>query len=99
MIPDEMLGRVMMSKKGRDQGKTFVIVKVINEQYVIVADGELRKIEHPKMKNVRHLQFTHLVAEDVLESLQNGEVPANHIIRKNLKRMVAHTESTGKEVW
>ncbi len=63
-------------------------MKVINERYLIISDGDLRKIENPKKKNVRHLHFTRLRAEDVLDCLHKGEIPANHIIKRNIKQIL-----------
>jgi ribosomal protein L14E/L6E/L27E len=79
---------VVISKSGRDLGKVFVVVKVLNERYLNVSDGDLRKIEVPKKKNIKHLHFTPIRADDVLEYLQKGEIPANHVIKKNIKQIV-----------
>lgn len=95
----DRLGRVVYSKSGRDQGKMFVIVQEVNDRFVMLADGDLRKIENPKLKNISHIQFTRMKAEDVMEYLSRAEKPANHIIKKNLKRLVESGESDGKEVW
>jgi len=94
-----MLGKVVYSKNGRDKGRMFVIVEVVNERFVLLADGDLRKIENPKAKNIKHLQMTRMQADDVLTCLNRGEKPDNHIIRKNLKRLQEAGELDGKEVW
>jgi ribosomal protein L14E/L6E/L27E len=94
-----MLGRVVFSKTGRDKGKPFIIVQVVNERYVIVSDGNIRKIENPKMKNVKHLQYTKMQADEVIDYLDRGEIPDNHIIRKNIKQILERGETDGKEVW
>jgi ribosomal protein L14E/L6E/L27E len=73
---------VVLSKSGRDRGKAFVVVRVINERYLSLSDGDLRKIENPKKKNIRHLQVTSIPAEEVLDCLHKGEIPANHVIKK-----------------
>lgn len=99
MISETMLGRVVLSKAGRDKGKAFVIIRVVNERYVIVSDGDLRKIENPKMKNVKHLQYTKMQADEVINYLNRGETPDNHIIRKNIKQILERGDSDGKEVW
>jgi len=82
-----LLGRVVISKSGRDLGKPFVVVRVINERYLSLSDGDLRKIENPKKKNVRHLKVTLVQAEEVLECLNRGEVLTNQIIKRNLKQL------------
>ena len=49
------VGDVVISKKGHDKKKAF-IVAVLNENYVLIADGKTRKLDSPKQKNVRHLE-------------------------------------------
>ena len=64
------------------------MVKVINDRYLDISDGDLRKIENPKKKNIRHIQFTQIRADDVWERLHKGETPPNHIIKKNIKQIL-----------
>ncbi|MDD4170930.1 MAG: hypothetical protein PHQ94_01690 [Syntrophomonas sp.] len=65
-----------------------MVVRVINDRYLSISDGDLRKIEKPKKKNIRHLHFTSLRADDVLDYLQKGEIPANHVIKRNIKQLI-----------
>ncbi len=82
---DELsLGQVVSSRAGRDRGRYFVVVEILDDRFVAVADGDLRKVENPKKKNVRHL----LVHNDVLplgEKLRAGERVSNAELRKMLK--------------
>ena len=48
---------VLLSKAGRDRGRFFAALKVEGE-YALIADGDLRKIERPKRKNLKHLGVT-----------------------------------------
>ncbi len=84
---DERIGKVAYSKAGRDKGRIFVVVNVVDEDYVMLADGDLRKIENPKLKNVKHLTFTKLVAEDIMACINKGELPENYLIRRNIKKI------------
>ena len=59
MIP----GRVVLSTQGRDEGRYFVVLKVIDEQFVLMADGLTRKVDHPKKKKVKHLRPKPIVVE------------------------------------
>lgn len=99
MIAENLLGRIVYSRNGRDNGRPFVIIRIVNERYVIVSDGVTRKIENPKMKNVKHLQFTKLKANEVLDYLNRGEIPENHIIKRNIRQILDRGETDGKEVW
>lgn len=94
----EMLGKIVYSKAGRDQGRMFIIVDVIDENFVMLADGDLRKIENPKLKKMKHLQMTDMIAEDILTSINKGIIPENHVIKKALKKNTGGQLESGKEV-
>ncbi len=69
-------------------GKAFVVIGVINERFLSICDGELRKMENPKKKNICHVQMTSMKANEVLEYLRKGEKPPNHVIKKNIKQLI-----------
>lgn len=48
-------GQVVRSKKGRDEGKVFVITEIIDDDFLFIVDGKLRKLDRPKKKKVKHL--------------------------------------------
>ncbi|MCI5642766.1 MAG: KOW domain-containing RNA-binding protein [Peptoniphilus sp.] len=48
-------GQVVRSKKGRDEGKVFVITEIIDDDFLLLVDGKLRKLDRPKKKKVKHL--------------------------------------------
>lgn len=52
------VGRLVIAKAGRDKGRPLVIVEVVSEHYVRVADGDLRRLERPKLKKVMHCAIT-----------------------------------------
>ncbi|MDD2620271.1 MAG: KOW domain-containing RNA-binding protein [Syntrophomonadaceae bacterium] len=91
---DDRIGKIVYSKTGRDKGRMLIVVEVVNERQVLVADGEWRKIENPKMKNVKHLQWTKNKAEDIISCRRQGKIPDNHIIRKSIK-MIQDTGEGG----
>ena len=41
-------GRVVISKSGRDKGRPFLVVELLEEPYVLIADGALRRLKQPK---------------------------------------------------
>ena len=67
------LGQVVFSKSGRDSGKFYAVVEVVDETRVRVADGDLRRIAKAKVKNVKHLQSNGDVLEKIAEKLGNGQ--------------------------
>ena len=51
-------GSVVIAKAGRDKGRAFAVVSVLDSRTVLIADGKSRPLEHPKRKNIIHLQAT-----------------------------------------
>lgn len=96
-ISDDILGKLVISKSGRDLGKPFVVIKVINEKYLLICDGDIRKIEKPKKKNIRHVRITSLRADEVAKILHSGTIPANHVIKKNIRNLLDNSGEGGLE--
>lgn len=71
-----MVGKVVISKSGRDKLKKMVIVAE-TENYLLVCDGKERPVERPKRKNPKHLQFTGFC-------LQAHQFETNRALRKAL---------------
>ncbi|MDD4496193.1 MAG: KOW domain-containing RNA-binding protein [Eubacteriales bacterium] len=51
-------GDIVKSKAGRDAGKHFMVWEILDDSYVTIVDGVLRKLESPKKKKVKHLVIT-----------------------------------------
>lgn len=62
-------GRLVISKQGRDAGRMFLIMEVINDDYVLIADGDLRKVIRPKRKKVKHLIPKPIMAQMTVNGL------------------------------
>ena len=43
---------------GRDRKRLFCVVGVCDEDFVLLANGDLRKLDRPKRKRLKHLKFT-----------------------------------------
>lgn len=78
------LGQIVKSKAGRDVGKFFIIIDIVDNNYVIIADGKLRKVERPKRKKIKHLEFTDKVVETIKKKLTDNLKITNAEIRKLL---------------
>ena len=63
------VGRVVLSRAGRDQGHVFVIVDVIDEEYVAIANGCQRKVDNPKKKKIKHLVAKPELLEEIREKI------------------------------
>lgn len=52
------IGRVVEITRGRDAGLYAVVVGHVPDRYVLLADGDVRKADTPKKKNVLHVRLT-----------------------------------------
>ncbi|GAV23843.1 KOW domain-containing RNA-binding protein [Carboxydothermus pertinax] len=85
-------GQVVLSIAGRDIGTIYLIYRVIDDRYVEVVDGQHRRVENPKKKNVRHLKFLNHHVKEISEMLQTYGKVSNQEIRKVLKSIANRGE-------
>lgn len=81
------LGQVVKALAGRDKEKIFLVVGIIDDNNVYLADGAGRKIESPKRKKIKHLQKYNLISKSVNEKLVKGDVVENSEIKKELSAL------------
>lgn len=82
------IGHLVCSIQGRDSGRFYLVVEIEDGSRVRVADGEGRKVDNPKRKNVKHLKFYDVIAGEVTDKAQNGKRVTNADVRKELKSLV-----------
>ena len=80
------VGDVVISKMGRDEGRSFVVIQEVDSDFVLLADGKLRTMDHLKMKRRKHLKTTGIVVDELRKRLANGQAVENHEVRSWLKR-------------
>ena len=66
------VGSVVFSRAGRDKGIFFLVVEVVDDVYVRLADGDVRRLEKPKLKKINHLKNTGDVLANIAEKLRQG---------------------------
>ncbi|MDF9407563.1 MAG: hypothetical protein A4E52_00679 [Pelotomaculum sp. PtaB.Bin013] len=83
------VGCLVSSTKGRDRGRFYLVIGCENlSSRVRLADGEGRKVENPKFKNIKHLNIYEVIAGEVSSKAENGKRITNADIRKELKSLV-----------
>ena len=76
-VKEPELGGIALSLTGRDKGRCFIIEEIIDDNYVYITDGMLRKVAHPKKKKIKHLELKPLVFESSEYYVNKKEVPLN----------------------
>ena len=79
-----VLGQIVYSKAGRDEGKIFLITGFIDTNYVYISDGDLRRVENPKKKKIKHLVITENIIDTIAQKISTGSKITNADIRKAL---------------
>lgn len=62
---DTVIGRFAWSRAGRDKGNLFIIIDVVDDNHVLIADGMIRKLNNLKKKKIKHLNITNKVDEQI----------------------------------
>ncbi len=74
------VGNIVVSLKGHDTGRRYLVVCETDENFVLVCDGEYRKLDNPKQKRKKHLKF------DSESPIECNDALNDSILRKLLKK-------------
>lgn len=88
----DYVGKLAYSTSGRDKDKLFIILGIINKNYVYISDGELRTVEKPKKKKLKHLNITSNTAEGIKAILLAGGKVSNSTVKKIIQIMNSEEE-------
>lgn len=83
------MGNIVLSIAGRDKNEYFVITKVENN-YVYLVDGNIRKVENPKKKKIKHVELTEFFDAEIADRIRNNNKITNQDIRKSLKNKISN---------
>ena len=61
MQNNDLVGRLVFSKAGRDKDKPYIVVRVLDDNYVSLANGSTKLSEMPKKKKLKHLNLTNIL--------------------------------------
>ena len=78
-----LLGSIVTSLCGRDKGRSFVVVEIIDADYVYIADGRLRRVESPKRKKIKHISVLARTDE------AGGRMDVENVTNKSLREFLS----------
>lgn len=91
------IGQIVLVNKGRDAGQFAVIIQHIDERFVLIADGDKRKFDSPKKKNIQHLKCYNYVSPEIRNGMMESGRVTNGKIRWALGKFVEEViDSTEK---
>lgn len=66
-------GQVVLSVKGRDRGKFYVVVGLPDKNRLALADADRFNVSRPKKKNIKHVQATQRCASELTALIEAGK--------------------------
>ena len=79
MKPPILPGCAVFSKKGRDKGRYFVVLYSVDADFVMMADGDTRRLDHLKKKRRKHLTACPVECPQLLEMWEKGRLKDSDI--------------------
>jgi large subunit ribosomal protein L14e len=80
------IGQIVQVLQGRDAGEYAIVIGFEKPRFVWLADGDKRKFDRPKKKNVKHIQPTNQIAEDVVKMINETGRVTNAMLRYALNQ-------------
>ena len=87
-MPEIALGQLVIPRAGRDKGRVMIVVRIIDSDYVYIADGDLRKVEKPKKKKIKHLKVLNKISKDISLRLAKKRKLSNEEIKLTLEKLI-----------
>ncbi|MFF2890722.1 hypothetical protein [Paenibacillus sp. NPDC057967] len=81
METQPQVGQIVKVLRGKDEESYAVVIGIIDERFVMIADGDKRRFDSPKKKNVLHLQLQPAISQEVTTSLQESGRVTNAKLR------------------
>ena len=69
-VSSPQVGQLVRILKGKDAGEAAVVIAVVDSRFVYIADGDKRKFDGPKKKNIRHLELIPFISSEIVDSLE-----------------------------
>ncbi|MFD2615192.1 hypothetical protein [Paenibacillus gansuensis] len=87
------LGQIVKIRKGRESGKYAVIIGIEDGRFVAIADGDKRKFDQPKKKNLLHLELQDWISSEVVDSLRESDRVTNGKLRFAVAKFIEQMDS------
>ncbi|MDK2564932.1 KOW domain-containing RNA-binding protein [Romboutsia sedimentorum] len=81
------VGQVVKATSGKEKDKLFFIIKVVDHQYVLIADGKKRKLGKPKLKKVKHLEIYNVINNKVNNKISSEQNVTDVFLRVELTKL------------
>ncbi len=87
-------GGIAISTQGRDEGRYYLIKEVLPGGYILVCDGNYKKLASPKKKSLKHVKLLPQIAGSIAEKFSNGGKVFDSEVYSALKNIGAAAKSS-----
>ena len=82
---NDLIGKIVLSKCGRDKDHYYVIVDKVNDDYYLLINGSNKTIQMPKKKKLKHFNVLEDVDDEIKASIMLKEKGTDLKIKRFLK--------------
>ena len=82
------IGRIVRILRGKDREGYAVIVGLVDDRFVLIADGDKRRFDEPKKKNLLHLELLPAVSPEVADSMEETGRVTNAKLRFAVQKYI-----------
>lgn len=85
MQNNDLIGKVVLSKAGRDTNHLYVVIKQLDNEYVLLSNGITKTLGKPKKKKLKHLNFVDTVDDEIKLAIVSNDKGTDLKIKRLLK--------------
>jgi len=85
-----VIGQIVKILRGRESGQYAIVIGIEDQRFALIADGDRRKFDHPKKKNILHLELQNEISDIVAASL----LETGRVTNGKLRHAIAKYEET-----
>lgn len=85
MQNNDLIGKVVSSIAGRDKNYLYVIVDQLDNDYMLLSNGNTKTIQMPKKKKLKHILVLDDVNDEIKELILSKNKGADLQIKRFLK--------------
>lgn len=85
MQNNDLIGKVVLSRAGRDTNHLYVVVRQTEDDYVFLSNGDTKSINKPKKKKIKHLIILEDIDDELLSSIKSCDKSTDLKIKRFLK--------------
>lgn len=91
------IGQIVKILRGRNTGKYAVIIEFVDDKFALIADGDKRKFDQPKKKNILHLELQNEICREVVDSIHETGRVSNGKLRFVIQRFLDQIQLDAQE--